>query len=84
MLINTYGWSGEAVRMIEDRLRGLKLRVPLQGLRVKLIPTPDEIQQCQTFGKALGEELMGRRQSRVIDMSDLLTAQYSTRGENHG
>jgi flavorubredoxin len=74
----SYGWSGEAVRMIEDRLRGLKLRVPLPGVRVKLIPTAEEIQQCHDFGRALGEELMGRRQARVIDMSDLLTANYST------
>jgi len=74
----SFGWSGEAVRMIEDRLRGLKLRVPLPGVRVKLIPTAEEIQQCHDFGRALGEELMGRRQARVIDMSDLLTANYST------
>jgi flavorubredoxin len=74
----SFGWSGEAVRMIEDRLRGLKLRVPLQGVRVKLIPTPEEIQQCRQFGRELGEELMGRRKARVIDMSDLLTANYST------
>jgi flavorubredoxin len=28
----SYGWSGEAVPMIEDRLRRLKLRVPVQGV----------------------------------------------------
>ena len=27
----SYGWSGEAVPMVEDRLRGLKLRVPVDG-----------------------------------------------------
>ncbi len=27
----SYGWSGEAVQMVEDRLRGLKLRVPQPG-----------------------------------------------------
>jgi flavorubredoxin len=70
----SFGWSGEAVRMIEDRLRGLKLRVPLQGVRVKLIPTPEEIDECRQFGRALGEELMGRRANRVIDMSELLSS----------
>ena len=70
----SFGWSGEAVRMIEDRLRGLKLRVPLQGVRVKLIPTPEEIEECRQFGRALGEELMGRRANRVIDMSELLSS----------
>jgi len=70
----SFGWSGEAVRMIEDRLRGLKLRVPLQGVRVKLIPTPEEIEECRQFGRSLGEELMGRRANRVIDMSELLSS----------
>jgi flavorubredoxin len=74
----SYGWSGEAVRMIEDRLRGLKLRVPVQGLRVKLIPTLDEIEACRQFGHDLAEELVGRRPARVIDMSDLLKTTYST------
>jgi len=70
----SYGWSGEAVRMIEDRLRGLKLRVPVQGLRVKLIPTLEEIEACRKFGHDLAEEWVGRRPARVIDMSDLLKA----------
>lgn len=74
----SYGWSGEAVRMIEDRLRGLKLRVPVQGLRIKLIPTVEEIEACRQFGRDLAEELAGRRQARTIDMSDLLKATYST------
>jgi flavorubredoxin len=72
----SYGWSGEAVRMIEDRLRGLKLRVPVQGLRVKLIPTLEEIEDCRKFGHDLAEELVGRRPARVIDMSDLLKTTY--------
>ena len=70
----SFGWSGEAVRMIEDRLRGLKLRVPLPGLRVKLIPTSEEIEECHRFGRELGEELMGLRTKRVIDMSELLSS----------
>ena len=70
----SYGWSGEAVRMIEDRLRGLKLRVPLEGVRVKLIPTPEEIEDCRRFGRELGEELMGIGQPRHIDLNAFLKA----------
>lgn len=72
----SYGWSGEAVRMIEDRLRGLKLRVPLPGVRVKLIPTPEEIEACARFGRTLGTELMGLRAARVIDMADLMISTH--------
>ncbi|MDD5277606.1 MAG: FprA family A-type flavoprotein [Methylovulum sp.] len=70
-VFGSYGWSGEAVRMVEDRLRGLKLRVPVSGLRIKLIPTDEEIELCHGFGRELGQELVGLRQSKIIDMADL-------------
>ena len=69
----SYGWTGEAVPMIEDRLRGLKLRVPVKGLRIKLIPTERELQQCHDFGRELAEAMVGKQQKRVIDMSELLS-----------
>ena len=72
----SYGWSGEAVRMIEDRLRGLKLRVPVAGLRIKLIPTEEELVDCRAFGRAIATALLPIEQTsgepnRVIDMADL-------------
>jgi flavorubredoxin len=70
----SFGWSGEAVRMLEDRLRGLKMRVPLEGVRVKLIPSPEELESCRRFGKEAGEHLMGVNAPRVVDMADLLAS----------
>jgi len=70
-VFGSYGWTGEGVRMVEDRLRGLKLRVPIPGLRVKLIPTDDEILQCHAFGLELAQELMGLRPARTINFDDL-------------
>jgi flavorubredoxin len=67
----SYGWTGEAVKMIEDRLRGLKLRVPVAGLRIKLIPTEEELEECRAFGRALAGALVGGDQGRVIDFADL-------------
>jgi flavorubredoxin len=55
----SYGWSGEAVPMIEDRMRGLKMRVPVSGLRVKLIPTTDELAESRDFGRRLAAALVG-------------------------
>jgi flavorubredoxin len=68
----SYGWTGEAVSMLEDRLRGLKLRVPVTGVRVKLIPTGEELARCYEFGRQLSDHLTGRAVRRVIDMSELL------------
>jgi len=70
-VFGSYGWTGEGVRLVEDRLRGLKLRVPIPGLRVKLIPTDDEILECHAFGLELAQELMGLRASKVINFADL-------------
>ncbi len=67
----SYGWSGEAVRMIEDRMRGLKMRVPVPGLRLKLIPTDEELTECRDFGRRLAAALVGGDQGRVIDFSEL-------------
>jgi NADH oxidase (H2O-forming) len=70
-VFGSYGWTGEGVKMVEDRLRGLKLRVPIPGIRVKLIPTDEEIQTCREFGQEMAKDLMGLREAKVIDMADL-------------
>jgi flavorubredoxin len=53
----SYGWSGEAVGMIEDRLKGLKFKVPEPGLRYTLVPTSEELQSCREFGAKIAESL---------------------------
>jgi flavorubredoxin len=67
----SYGWSGEAIGLIEDRLRGLKLRVPLKGVRLKLLPTADELVACRDFGHDFALHLCGRAERRVLDISEL-------------
>ena len=67
----SYGWSGEAVPMIEDRLRRLKLRVPVPGVKARLSPTDDEFAACRDLGRQAALHLLGRAEHRAIDMSSL-------------
>ncbi|MBK7674533.1 MAG: FprA family A-type flavoprotein [Candidatus Accumulibacter sp.] len=67
----SYGWSGEAVPMIEDRLRRLKLRVPLPGVRARLTPTVDDFTACHDLGREIALHLLGRATPRTIDMAQL-------------
>jgi flavorubredoxin len=53
----SYGWSGEAVGMIEDRLKGLKFKVSEPGLRFTLVPTAEELGNCRDFGAKIAESL---------------------------
>ena len=68
----SYGWSGEAVPMIEDRLRRLKLRVPVPGIKARLAPTDEEFAACRELGRQTALHLLGRAETRAIDMASLV------------
>ncbi len=56
--------------MIEDRMRGLKMRIPVSGLRVKLIPTNEELDACRDFGRNLSDALAGEKtEGGIIDLA---------------
>lgn len=54
----SYGWSGEAVNIIQNQLKQLKLKVMEQGISAKFVPCNDKAIQFVEFGKKFGEELM--------------------------
>jgi NADH oxidase (H2O-forming) len=56
----SYGWSGEAVDMMQSRLKNLKFRIPLSPQKVKLIPTKMELLNCYDFGYEFGEIVNGK------------------------
>ena len=49
----SFGWSGEAVKLIEDRLKGLKFKVPFEGIRAQLVPTAEDLAACRDLGGRL-------------------------------
>jgi flavorubredoxin len=67
----SYGWSGEAVPMIEERLRRLKLRVPLPGVRARLAPTGNDFAACHDLGREISLQLLGRQTPRTFDLAQI-------------
>jgi NADH oxidase (H2O-forming) len=53
----SYGWSGEAVSIIESQLKNLKLKVFLEGIAVKFYPNDEKAEQFIEFGRKFGEHL---------------------------
>ena len=45
----SYGWGGEAPKLVLDRLAGLKLKVYPEPLRARLIPSETEMAEVKTF-----------------------------------
>jgi flavorubredoxin len=56
----SYGWSGEAIDMMQNRLKSLKFRVPLEPMKIKLIPTKAELFDSYNFGVEFGEIVNGK------------------------
>ncbi len=50
-VFGSYGWSGEATKMVEDRLSGLHIKLHKPSLKIKLIPENKTLKECQGFGK---------------------------------
>ncbi len=52
----SYGWSGEAVPNLMDRLGHLKAKT-MEGFRVRFRPGEEELQQAYAFGQAFADAL---------------------------
>jgi flavorubredoxin len=52
-----YGWSGEAVKYIEERLKAIKLKVPLEGIRSQMMVNQQDLEACRELGKKLTESV---------------------------
>jgi flavorubredoxin len=50
----SYGWSGEAVKLIETELREMKIEPVEPGLRVQFVPEPSVVDACREFGRKIG------------------------------
>lgn len=52
----SYGWSGEAVKMITEELRKSGFEVVNEGLRCLWTPDEKERENCVKFGEELVEK----------------------------
>jgi flavorubredoxin len=55
----SFGWSGEAVKLINQELEAMKLKVVHEGLRCKYIPDPKELNAARALGEKLARENLG-------------------------
>jgi NADH oxidase (H2O-forming) len=48
-VFGSYGWSGEAPKLVADRLAGLKLKVFEEQYRARLIPSAEELTELKAY-----------------------------------
>ena len=55
----SFGWSGEAVGMIEERMKALRLKVVESGLKFCFVPTEADLTKCRAFGEEFAKQVLG-------------------------
>ncbi len=53
----SYGWSGEAVKLVTSALQEMKMKIIDPGVRVKFAPTNDDLRTCSELGRKIGRML---------------------------
>jgi NADH oxidase (H2O-forming) len=57
-IFGSYGWSGEACRMLEERLKGMGIKMPVPFVRAPFTPKPEALAECEALGLALAQEVL--------------------------
>jgi flavorubredoxin len=53
----SYGWSGEAVAHLDERLKRMKVELVGEGIKLKYVPTGEQLEACRNLGLAVAEKL---------------------------
>jgi flavorubredoxin len=53
----SFGWSGEATAQLDERLKRMKVELVADGLKLKYIPSGEELEACRNLGLAVAEKL---------------------------
>ncbi|MBU0982985.1 MAG: FprA family A-type flavoprotein [candidate division Zixibacteria bacterium] len=54
-VFGSYGWGGEGIKLVAERLAGLKLKVYEENYRARLVPSDDELSELRDYAGKLAE-----------------------------
>ena len=63
----SYGWSGEAVKIILENLRNLKLKIFEEGAAFKFLPSGSKEEDLKLFGKKFAEKFSEGCANKVLE-----------------
>lgn len=53
----SFGWSGEAVGILNSMMEDMKIDLIGEGLRLKYVPTDESIAECRDYGRTLAKAI---------------------------
>ncbi|NDJ22628.1 flavin oxidoreductase [Nostoc sp. B(2019)] len=64
-VFGSYGWSGEAIDVLESKLKDANYRLGFETIRVRFSPTSEILQQCQEAGASFAQNLKKTKKLRT-------------------
>ena len=61
----SFGWSGEAVAQVNEYLTGMKAELLTDGMKVKYVPSEDDLKKCFELGLQIGKALRERAAAKA-------------------
>lgn len=55
----SYGWSGEAVKYLNEVLKDIQAEIIHEGIKIKYAPDEEALKQCDSLGKLLAQKIKG-------------------------
>ncbi len=56
-VFGSYGWSGEAIKTVQDILASMRLKIVLDPVRVQMTPSEADLASCAEFGRKFAESV---------------------------
>ncbi|MBS3759177.1 MAG: flavodoxin domain-containing protein [Desulfobacterales bacterium] len=56
----SYGWSGEAVKLINAELEAMKFDMIDGGLKVQYVPAKEDLSACRDYGRRIAQAIIGK------------------------
>ena len=53
----SYGWAGESVRLLNQELEAMKIKIAHPGIKVKYVPRKEDLKECYAMGEAIAEKI---------------------------
>lgn len=57
-VFGSFGWSGEAVKMVEQRMAGLKYKLVADGISFRFTPTKENMDSCRSFAEQVAAAVL--------------------------
>lgn len=62
----SYGWSGEAVKLMNTAMSEMNFELAHPGLRVQYVPEHSHLQECVELGHTVGQALLSRSTKAAV------------------